>query len=1103
MSQPQTDSRFWRRVKDIFDAAWDLPEAERENYLASACGTDAELRAEVEAMLAPEDDDSAEEIIIDRPLPFTPAAHIYSDLKGQVAGRYRLVREIGRGGMSVVYLGERADGDFEHRVAVKILRPGLESSGVGWRFSQERRILARLTHPHIARLIDGGETSNNLSYVVMEYIDGEPITDYCENHNLPLEARLQLFLTVCAAAAHAHRHLIIHRDLKPSNIFVTNDGVPKLLDFGIAKLLDASDGESQKTMTGLHLMTPDYASPEQVRGDEITTTGDIYSLGVVLYELLAGVRPHRLRNLSMREIVRVICEQEPRRPSAAAKTGFREQLRGDLDQIVMKALRKEPDLRYESVDQLSDDLRRYLKGEPVSAQRDTLRYRTVKFIRRNRALTAALAAVVLLLVLVLGGTFRQLIAERARTREQYRMAYAMSVQQAKDNIREGDTERARAMLGQYLPGRGPEDLRGFEWRHLWHSIHRELYSLDTTANHQSVIIPPSPHLEINLPDGVTRLHEMESGRLAYAFRRDFDLGDETKIRGKIYGGFSEFVVLRDAREVQLLDRVSNRLLNSFAVPGAPVAGISCAHGDCRRVWVVQEGGAVSLWDSERRTELYRVETGRNDILFVEASADSPSLMLMDRGFDGHIFNRQKKRVVISLSGDKFPPLRISPSGRFVLQWILEGECRIYDTTDGRLIRTIDGEGGLLYTNWTNAPPDGVIVFWYQDGPKDRAMILAPPDFRRVKTFGGPAGTVILAAVPPDGKLVFTVGADRMIRVWDYESEREIAAVAGLADEIRSIQVSDDGRLLLTATRGGVSKVWKVEELLRPAAISPDAGKIFSVAVSPDGKTLAAAAQDRRVLLYDIETGRSLKTLNGHTGIVLCVAFSPDGRLIASSGEDQTARIWDVSTGNELLRFNHARQIHSVAFSPDGRRIATGSDDRSVKVWDAATGATIRNFDRLPDLIWSISFDPSGRRLAAGDYQGIVRIWDLDSEREPKSFQTHTNAVWSIRLTRDGSKILTSSMDRTARLSDVASGRELLVFKGHTDEVFEAVFSPDETRIVTASNDNTVKIWNAATGEELLTLKDHRNEVWSVDFSKDGKLLVSAGWDGVIRLYRTQ
>jgi serine/threonine-protein kinase len=341
-------------------------------------------------------------------------------------GPYRLVREVGRGGMGSVYLAERDDDHYRQQVAVKILRRGLDTDELVRRFVAERQILATLQHPHIARLFDGGVTSDGRPYYVMEYVDGEHLDVYCDRRQLSIDARLALFCLVVRAVQHAHRNLVVHRDLKPSNVLVTADGEVKLVDFGIAKLLDpdASPDVVPLTRTGLRLMTPEYASPEQMRGACITTATDVYGLGLVLYELLSGRRPHRLRGRSASEAERIILTEEPPRPSAAvmqseevqwdgvpvhitpeqiaAARGLHAErlcrkLRGDLDRIVLCALRKEPDRRYQSAAQLADDIERYLKGKPVAARGDSVAYRARKFAIRHVWGAAASVSFVLLL----------------------------------------------------------------------------------------------------------------------------------------------------------------------------------------------------------------------------------------------------------------------------------------------------------------------------------------------------------------------------------------------------------------------------------------------------------------------------------------------------------------------------------------------------------------------------------------------------------------------------------------------------------------------------------------------------------------------------------
>jgi serine/threonine protein kinase len=370
--------------------------------------------------------------------PDDPTRVPSTDIEGPDAriGAYRLVRELGQGGMGAVFLAVRDDDVFHKRVALKILKRGMDTEAIVRRFRTERQILAGLDHPNIARLLDGGTTPDGLPYLVMEYVEGMPLGEFAETRALDTTARLQLFLSLCAAVQYAHQSLVIHRDIKPANVLVAQNGVPKLLDFGIAKLLNAElTGQSltQATAPGLQLMTPEYASPEQVRGEQVTTATDVYSLGILLYELLTGRRPYRFTSRAMPEIVRVVCQSEPLRPSVAVTRPIepgdttvdphrlRRRLEGDLDNIVMKAISKEMARRYASVEQLAEDVRRHLAGLPVLARHDTLGYRTSKFVRRHRgAVTAAVAVFLALIAGIVGIAWQARVARAERARAEQR-----------------------------------------------------------------------------------------------------------------------------------------------------------------------------------------------------------------------------------------------------------------------------------------------------------------------------------------------------------------------------------------------------------------------------------------------------------------------------------------------------------------------------------------------------------------------------------------------------------------------------------------------------------------------------------------------------------
>jgi tetratricopeptide (TPR) repeat protein len=442
----------WARLEALFHAALPLGDAERETLLARECD-DPGLRAEVARLLAAHRSDAG---FID--VPAMKVSGIWeadepAGLEGRRVGAYRIIREIARGGMGAVFLAERADGQYEQQVAVKVIKRGMDTDHVLARFRAERQILASLVHPNIARLLDGGTTEDGRPYFAMEYIEGHRIDVWCASHGLDPRRRLELFLQVCDAVSYAHQHLVIHRDIKPLNILVTEAGMPKLLDFGIAKVVSPDDDDVTSTVTGLRLLTPDYASPEQVEGRHATTASDVYSLGVVLYELLTGESPYGLGSRSVPEIVTAVCTTEPQRPSAVAHDpAARRALRGDLDTIVLTALQKAPERRYRSAEALAADIRRFVRGHPVLARPDSFRYRAGKFVRRNRGAVVSAALVVLALAAGIAAT----VWQAAEAREQARAAHAA---QARAERRFNDVRRlANAVLFDYhdaisdLPG---------------------------------------------------------------------------------------------------------------------------------------------------------------------------------------------------------------------------------------------------------------------------------------------------------------------------------------------------------------------------------------------------------------------------------------------------------------------------------------------------------------------------------------------------------------------------------------------------------------------------------------------------------------------------
>ena len=457
----------FERIEELFHQALDLAPDERRAFLDQRAEPEPELVAEVLVLL---DADAVAEQAVEQCMAGALEKELGDDDAEPVperVGAYRILHELGRGGLSTVYLAERDD-HFQKRVAVKLVRRGLDTDDVLLRFRHERQILAGFEHANIARLIDGGSTEDGRPFFVMEHVDGEPIDEHCARHELGLRERLELFRSVCAAVSYAHRNLVVHRDLKPSNILVTDDGQPKLLDFGIAKLLSSEEFAATRPMTekGFVLLTPEFASPEQVLGHNPTTQTDVYSLAVVLYRLLTGAPPYILR--SRAELIPTICEVVPPKVSTASMDAeslsraglpveprkLRRRLAGDLDTILSKALHKEPARRYGSVEQLSEDLRRHLDGERVLARPESWGYRVAKFIGRNRAVASALAAAAVLLMVVVGFYTFQLreqrdVARSEATKAKQVSSLLVSMLEISDPSRtQGESVTALELLGR-------------------------------------------------------------------------------------------------------------------------------------------------------------------------------------------------------------------------------------------------------------------------------------------------------------------------------------------------------------------------------------------------------------------------------------------------------------------------------------------------------------------------------------------------------------------------------------------------------------------------------------------------------------------------------
>ena len=1050
----------WQKAKAIVADAVELSSrTQRAAFVTEQCGDDESLRQEVEALLDTPTggfDDLAEAVS-------TPYGQLQA---GRRIGEYEVIRELGRGGMGAVYLAHRADGEFDRQVAVKLLKRGIDTDEILARFKAERRILARLDHPNIARLLDAGTTDDGLPYFVMEYVaDGEPLTVFARTHDLSVSARLELFRKVSAAVQFAHQNLVVHRDLKPDNILVTAAGEPKLLDFGIAKLLASDEDAWAMTIPGEERLTPAYASPEQVRGESITTMSDVYSLGALLYKLLTDKSAHNFSAArpSATALQRVICQTEPQRPSLAVEEPERARaLRGDLDNIVLRALAKAPERRYASAGHLGDDLRRYLEGRPVRARKDTLGYRASKFVARNKVgvAVAALALLTLLSAFVATMTQRNRAERqslRAETSEynSRRLLYAAQMNLAYQAWESANVGRALDLLEAERPKAGQEDLRGFEWRLLWRLAHERGRTL------------PGP------TSLATRVR----------FSRDAGKVVAATLDGKAF----------------VWDAATGQLLKSFETGGTYVALTT----DGQSIVTGSADGSTKQWDIASGG-LKRSFGGHTAaVVCIASSPDGETLATAS--FDGtaKIWSVATGQLLVTLKGhgDALNSVAFSPDGQLLATGSHDHTAKLWEAASGKEIATLAGHS--WWVSDAEFAPDGKTLA--TSGSDGEIKLWDVANHLEIGTIHGDGATIGELRFSPDARWLAAAAADSTVRLYETSSRKLFDTLRGQLGEVISVAFSPDGKTLASSGASGV-RLW---DLTRPAGVvslNAHSDWVWAIAFSPDGRTLASASKDATVKLWDVAAGREVMTLR-HPQWVNGVAFSPDGAHLATADDDMLVRLWNPLTGENIATLNgHHAIVECVAFTPDGKVLASGSKTGEIKLWETATGREIGTFHSPnPDLIWSLAFSPDGKHLAVAEGSALsfprphaVTVWDVRSERIVATLQGHTNDVAAVAFAPDGSGLASASWDGTIKLWDLKTQHEIVTLKGQR-AVNSLYFSAKGNRLVSAGSDKTVKIWDMSARQELCTVT-LPSEVTSAAFSPNDGTLAAGSKDGLVRLW---
>jgi len=1077
----------WQQLKSAFDEALQLDPSQRPGYIEEVCALDPELREEIESMLA------AHEQVREEFLN-TPAAGLdaFQDLggadpwAGKRVGPYQLVREIGSGGMGEVYLAMRVDAEFDQEVALKLIRSGQDSAAVVSRFKAERQILAGLDHPNIAKLLDGGRTLQGQPYFVMEYVQGVPITDYCDEKKLEIRERLELFIQVCEGVQYAHQNAIIHRDLKPANILVAEvDGrpVPRIIDFGLAKATTPSLPEHTQLTRFGHLMgTPDYMSPEQADPQvrNIDTRTDVYSLGIVLYVLLTGLLPFAAKRHDhppLDEFLRRLREEEPPRASgkvsadrdsSAASASARgveprqlvKLLRGDLDWITMKALERDRERRYGTPSDLAADLRRHLNHEPVVARPASAAYQIRKFVRRHRFAAGFIGMVIILSAVASAAA---LIAFHKEHEAEFQATQALQAQSrlltqaAAQHFKDEDITSAQGIILEVLTNPRFAAVRTPAANSVFQDIRAADVQLAVLSGHGHTV--------------ATAAYSSDGAHIVTASN------DKT---ARIW----------DARTGVQLAVISGHGGSVYSAAFSP---------DGTRIVTASADKTARIWDAHTGAQL-AILSGHGDTVSCAAySADGTRIVTASDDKTARIWDARAgaQLAVLSGHGDSVITAAFSADGTHIVTASQDKTARVWDARTGAPLAVLSGHAdGLESADYS---PDGTRIVTTSDDLS--ARIWDARTGAQLAVLSGHRSRVFSAAYSPDGTRIITASNDKTARIWDARTGAQIAVLFGPGHGFESAAYSPDGTRIVTASDDRTARIWDARVGAQLTVLSGHNSYLNFAGYSPDGTRIVTASDDKTARIWDARTGAQLVVLSVHGNQLYSAAFSPDGARILTASSDGTAHIWDAGTGVQLAAMSgHGDYVFSAVFSPDGTRIVTASRDKTARIWDARTGAQLAMLSGHGDSVNSAAFSPDGARIVSASVDRTARIWDARTGAQLAVLSGHGDSVNSAAYSPDGSRIVTASRDKTARIWDARTAMQVAALVGHGDYLLSAAYSPDGARIVTASNDKSARIWDARTGVQLAALSGHGFSVQSAAYSPDGARIVTASYDKTARIW---
>jgi len=1073
-----------------------------------------------------------------KPAETTVAHEGAAQLLGATIGPYRLMEKIGEGGFGIVFVAEQLR-PVKRRVALKLIKPGMDSREVIARFEAERQALALMEHPNIARVLDAGTTDSGHPYFVMELVRGVPITDYCDRNRLTLRERLELFVAVCHAIQHAHQKGIIHRDIKPSNVLVTlHDGSPvvKVIDFGVAKALHQQlTDKTIYTRFAQVIGTPLYMSPEQAEmsGLDIDTRSDIYSLGVLLYELLTGTTPFdskRLAEVAFDERIRIIRNEEPPKPSTRLRQSsetlpsiaaqrriepakLSKMFRGDLDWITMTALEKDRTRRYPTASALATDVLHYLHDEPVEATPPSRRYLVKKFARRYRTFLATAASFVALLIV--GVVVSSGLAIREQSARRVAEAESRRADENAESAR-GETELARSaqrlaeaekQVARLAEAKAVAAQKALE--QALDRAQRSLY-LNQIALVERNWQANNPNRAVEILDACPRkFRDWEwryFNRLVHAAVLTMP-GDNA-----VYSPDGKLLAVSDkdkAETIQLFDAETTRFLMSRR-GGHPLPSVQSLifSPDSRRLAGVSAEGAIWIWslsaDSQTRVIPVRLS---------EQTVKHP----LDRAI-GLAFSPDGGRIALAgvpsekpnETGDYADNLMVwdAFSGKELFTVPDMGRSVAF-SPDGQQLATTSFDfvkiGSALRGPFTEgirilnaATGQAVIPFpaWQPDGAHSSRRRLNADDSHLVYS--------------PDGNWLASARGNE-IKIWDARAGKEVRTLRGHAAEVTSLCFSSDSTRLGSGSQDETVRIWDPAQGEALVAYRGHVGTVARVSFRPDGKFVVSTGEDGTVRIWPATAQQGPREIPGTAAINGCIGVSPDGRLAAcfqqsTSSNGRFGLVLIESATSRILY--HLRAFDwragavyaSLAFGADGRLLASAFD-KDVQIWEVATG---RELARIPGLSSfeqrGLALPADGAMVAFATADNALEVWSVPDRKRLRSYRGHHGSITTIAFSPHCERLASASTDGTVKVWDLANDRELFNLKGTRTLQAGLAFSPDGNYLLASGPDNSVYQWELTNGKELRALHGHKSNVGKIAFSPTGTRLITSGSDQVVRLW---